>query len=1406
MADIDTLQIKINAEATKANDAIERLIGKLDSLSNSLVKLDGSRLGVLANGIQRFGTAMQTMNNIKTSDFTRLAKNISALNNLDVSNLSNVASSVNHIGTSIKNLSGLSEGAKQLSELSSGIRQLGYKSAGKAIENIPKLATAMKQLMNELSTVPKVSQNLIDMTNALAKLARTGASSGRAADSIIKSFNGISKSSRTASVNVSKLGTSFNGLFRQILPYVGIWELLSFGKEAVEISSDLTEVQNVVDVTFGDMASKIEALSETSITDFGMSELTLKKVSSRFQAMGIAMGFTQEKMSDMSIELTKLTADLASFYNEDQTDVASRLQSVFTGETEPMRRYGIDLTQATLKEYAMKKGLDANIESMTLAEKTMLRYNYVIENTAVAHGDFARTSGTWANQVRILSQYFQALKAIIGEVIINAVKPFVQAMNAAMSSILAFARNVANALGAIFGWTIETGGGVANDLEDAATAAGETADGMGAAADNAKKLQDYTLGFDELHVINPNEDAGGAGGVGGAGVGESDLGTIDSELKRTDGLLDKYKSEIKTLEELGQYVGDSLKNTLDGIDWDSVYEKASNFGTGLAQFLNGLISPELFESLGTTIANSLNTVLYGLNSFAREFDWTNFGLSLAAGINGFFRNFKFSLAADTINRFALGILESLNTAIENTEWDTIGQKIGEFLKGIQWLEILSEVGNLIWNAIKASITLYANTFSAAPIETAILTGLSVLKFTDIGKKIAIKISTSISTALGSAPIKNTISAGLKALFGGEAAKSALVFMFPQAASILSTATTWVSSTLLPTLTTALTGIGTRLAAIISGPWGIAIAAALTGLFLIITNWDTVVNFFTETLPNWWNNTVIPFFESIPDKIGEIWENVKTWTVGKWEEIIAWIGEVPDKIAYALGFLVGKLILWMQNIWNTLSTEIPKIITNVVNFFVELPDKISTAIQTFVTTTLPTWYSNITSWVTTEIPKIITNVVTFFSELPGKIFTAIQTFVTTTLPTWYTNVTSWISTEIPEIIQSIADWFLDLPDKIMEVIKNVYETIKGIGSYILDGIIEGLGSVKDKLGEWKDLFIQGLKDAMDIHSPSTIARDEVGIYVGQGIIKGIPLGFNDIGNITKQLIEEIKESMETMLQSVTNSISGLNSQLDRLIEKMSQLKSMDTGVGAGISDLLNGDMQNNDTELNNLGSSAGNGMEIGSSMIFGDSLITSMEQYAMFNEQLLEMQQQFAESFQKGWDVFSETFKENYTRFWTDMFDFTYKIADNMRKSFQHVSDEVIKMLNQMIRAANSVSSLTGKRYSHVKGYTSVQGEKFAIPKFQAGGFPDENGLFMANSTELVGRFTNGKTAVANNDQIIQGIKQGVYEAMMSVMSQQEQQPIEVNVRTELDGEVVYRNQQRVAAKRGYNFNMGAFQR
>lgn len=752
---IDSLNIEVQASAVKANDTIEKLIGKLSRLSTSLTQINGHSLISLSSGVNRLASAMQGMSSVRTVDFTNLAKNIGKIGAIDSASISSAAASVHQFSNALNSLgnTSVSGSAAQFGELAKGIAQLGYKSSTKAIENIPQLATAMKQLMATLSGAPRVSQNLIDMTNALARLARTGASSGKAANSLSASLNTFSASTKTARTSSLSLASAFGKL------YASYWVLFRafrlFGK-AIDISSDLTEVQNVVDVTFGDMVYKVEEFAETSIEQFGMSELALKQYASRFQAMGSAMGIDSDlignansylskvtngyiglsdSMSDVSLNLTKLTADMASFYNLEQDAVAEDLEAIFTGQTRPLRTYGLDLTQATLQEWALKQGLDADIQSMSQAEKTMLRYQYVMANTGASQGDFARTADTWANQVRILKQNFEQLAAVIGSVFINALKPLVKALNTAMSYIIAFAKTISNALGKIFGWKYEeSGGGVTNDLETGADAADDIASGVGDAADNAKKLKQQLQGFDELNVLTSDSDSGSGNGSGSGSGGISGGSASGGQWTQTDSILKEFESDIDSLYELGEYIGKTLTDAMNSINWDSVYQSARNFGSGLASFLNGLISPELFGAVGKTIAGALNTAIYSALSFGKTFDWTNFGLSIATGINEFFKTFDFAALAQTINTWVQGIWTTVKTAISNIDWKNVWEKVKEFLSeiDIETVEIL----------LGAFTLKYAG---------KLLTALSLKKILSeiIDKKVA--------AAFGSTAVKSTLS-------------------------------------------------------------------------------------------------------------------------------------------------------------------------------------------------------------------------------------------------------------------------------------------------------------------------------------------------------------------------------------------------------------------------------------------------------------------------------------------------------------------------------------------------------------------------------------------------------------------------------------------------------------------------
>lgn len=211
--------------------------------------------------------------------------------------------------------------------------------------------------------------------------------------------------------------------------------LLDFGKDAISAASDLQEVQNVVDTTFGDDAAKIEKWAKAAGTQFGLTETQAKKFTSTLGAMMKSAGLTGPEIVDMSTDLAGLAADMASFYNLDFETAFQKIRSGISGETEPLKQLGINMSVANLEAFALTQGIDKAFSEMTQGEQTMLRYQYLMQATADAQGDFARTSDGYANAVRTLQTNIDSLKTKVGEVLLPVVSGVVASINEMITSL-----------------------------------------------------------------------------------------------------------------------------------------------------------------------------------------------------------------------------------------------------------------------------------------------------------------------------------------------------------------------------------------------------------------------------------------------------------------------------------------------------------------------------------------------------------------------------------------------------------------------------------------------------------------------------------------------------------------------------------------------------------------------------------------------------------------------------------------------------------------------------------------------------------------------------------------------------------------------------------------------------------
>jgi phage-related protein len=365
------------------------------------------------------------------------------------------------------------------------------------------------------------------------------------------------------------VGNAFKRLGGVIAGAFAVSGLVHFGKDAIQLASDLNEVQNVVDVTFGSMAAEVNAFADTALQQFGLSELSAKRYTSVLGAMLKSSGLTGDAIRDMSTKLTGLSADFASFYNLGNDEAFEKIRSGLAGEVDPLQQLGINLSVANLEAYALSKGIKKSWTAMTQAEQVLLRYNYLLSVSSDAQGDFARTSTGWANQTRLLSEQWKIFQGTMGQGFINILAPAIKWLNALIAKLQVAAEYFKAFTAAIFGDQQATSG-AAKDSTAALEGMGGAAGDAGKDVKKAGKAIKGSLGsFDDLNLLSQktadalDDSAASFGAIGAAGgidlgkVGEVDLGT-DAIQQQVQGMVDKVKPILGEL-------GSSVKSGLSAI-------------------------------------------------------------------------------------------------------------------------------------------------------------------------------------------------------------------------------------------------------------------------------------------------------------------------------------------------------------------------------------------------------------------------------------------------------------------------------------------------------------------------------------------------------------------------------------------------------------------------------------------------------------------------------------------------------------------------------------------------------------------------------------------------------------------------------------------------------------------------
>lgn len=389
------------------------------------------------------------------------------------------------------------------------------------------------------------------------------------------------KAGKETQKSSSLIGQMTSGLKKLAVAAVSAFavkSITSFAEECLDLGSDLTEVQNVVDVTFPNMAEEITSFAKDAAKQFGLSETMAKRYTGTLGSMAEAFGFTEKQAASMATTLTGLAGDVASFYNINQDEAYTKLKSVFTGETESLKDLGIVMTQTALDSYALANGFGKTVSQMSEAEKVALRYAFIQDQLTNATGDFARTAGgSWANQVRIFSLQLDSLKATIGQGLINAFMPVIKVINTLMGKLATLAAAFKSFTEMIFGDASEGGASsispVTDSLSDAASEADSLADattGVGDAAKQAAKDMQL-MSFDKINKLSDNSSDSSSDSSGsGTGVEDIDFGSLSTGTSVVEELDSQTGSLISTFKRLKDLFAGGFQlgfgNSLDAVE------------------------------------------------------------------------------------------------------------------------------------------------------------------------------------------------------------------------------------------------------------------------------------------------------------------------------------------------------------------------------------------------------------------------------------------------------------------------------------------------------------------------------------------------------------------------------------------------------------------------------------------------------------------------------------------------------------------------------------------------------------------------------------------------------------------------------------------------------------------------
>jgi len=695
MADVDitSLSVEISAESSGAELNIDKLAtaisnlrtkGNVAKVCSSLDKLSSSisALKSASTGLDGLSKITSFMNGLANVDLTQSAKGIrsvaNALNKISSVNLGNMDFS----GLGSK-MNSLKNGLSPISSISdSSIKSL--RSVSSAINSIAKIPSITKKLdsktLDDFAEVcKKVASAISPLASKLDKVGRSFSSLPSKIKSAINSTTHFSSANQKASTSLSSLASQLETIKKRAAQLVSLKAIATYLANAVTKFNDFYEATDLFNNAMGELSGQATELINKMESLLGIDPTEAMTNIATIQSLATSFGLASDKAYILSKNLTQLAYDESSYWNKDTATTFTAIASAISGELEPIRRLGVDLSQARLQQELLALGFNKQVSSLSQADKAVLRYIAIMKQTANVQGNLAQTISSPANMVRILKSEISQLAKAVGQLLYPAFKAILPVLIAAVDLIKEFVVSLASVFGqkiefTDFSKTQKDIGGVANAMDD-------TADATKSAAKAAK---DYTMGFDELNIIDPSQNSGSSGSGGGATgnlLGDVDLSQYDMFKDYAGSAVDEIKAKLKSLDsfQIGTQIGEQL-NKLMGMIYDAIHSVDwASLGAVFADGINGLVDSVDWDLFGRLLADRFIIEFELLGGFLSRLDWTSVLNAFIDGFSGFFHELSDWIATVDWTGVGKQLTDKLSDAFQNVEIEKLARVLFNFI-------------------------------------------------------------------------------------------------------------------------------------------------------------------------------------------------------------------------------------------------------------------------------------------------------------------------------------------------------------------------------------------------------------------------------------------------------------------------------------------------------------------------------------------------------------------------------------------------------------------------------------------------------------------------------------------------------------------------------------------------------